>query len=238
MTINSSSVVSEGIDMTVSCDKKMDESPRVKDKVFFEEQKEFLDKCLNEKLTIGDSWFLIDKDWYRHLEKYIEAGVGGDDPENENPGPIDNSPLCQLGSSKLKEHLMEGGHYKLINEEGWNELVNSFGIINGQEPLKRSVIDDGLYNKETKVEIYPPHLKLCLFNSLENIIDKDISKSTTLENVVKLMKELLELPEDEEVRLWSRFMQNTYELLVLTETKSLQDQGINSGQTLVLEQKK
>ena len=44
------------------------------------------------------------------------------------------------------------------------------------------------------------------------------------------MKEVLELPEDEEVRLWSRFMHNTYELLVLTETKTLQDQGINSGQ--------
>ena len=41
--------------------------------------------------------FLVDKDWYRQLEKYIEAGIGGDDPENENPGPIDNSPLCQLG---------------------------------------------------------------------------------------------------------------------------------------------
>ena len=44
------------------------------------------------------------------------------------------------------------------------------------------------------------------------------------------MKEALEIPEDEEVRLWSRFMQNTYELLVLTQSKTLQDQGINSGQ--------
>ena len=44
------------------------------------------------------------------------------------------------------------------------------------------------------------------------------------------MKELLEIPEKEEVRLWSRFMQNTYELLVTTDSKSLQDQGINSGQ--------
>ena len=75
---------------------------------------------------------------------------------------------------------MEGGDYKLINKEGWNELVNSFGIVNGQEPLKRSVIEHGLFSKETKVEIYPLHLKLCLFNSLEKIIDKDISKSTTL----------------------------------------------------------
>ena len=56
MTINSSSVASEGMDMTVTCDKRMDESPRVKDKVFFEEQKEFLYKCSEEKLTVGDSW--------------------------------------------------------------------------------------------------------------------------------------------------------------------------------------
>ena len=44
------------------------------------------------------------------------------------------------------------------------------------------------------------------------------------------MKETLDIPGDEEVRLWSRFMQNTYELLVLNQSKTLQDQGINSGQ--------
>lgn len=56
MTINSSSVGSEGIDMTVSCEKKIDESPKKKDKHFFEDQKEFLYRCSNEKLSVGDSW--------------------------------------------------------------------------------------------------------------------------------------------------------------------------------------
>ena len=75
---------------------------------------------------------------------------------------------------------MEGGDYKLVNEEGWNKLVDSFGIVVGQEPLKRFVIEHGVYTKETKVEIYPLHLKLCLFTSLENTVSKDISKTTTL----------------------------------------------------------
>lgn len=41
---------------------------------------------------------MLDKNWHRQLKKYIDAGTKGDDPENEYPGPIDNSPLCELGN--------------------------------------------------------------------------------------------------------------------------------------------
>ena len=50
------------------------------------------------------------------------------------------------------------------------------------------------------------------------------------------MKEALGIPEDEEVRLWSKFMQNTYELLLINQAKptTLQDHGINTGQVCEL----
>jgi len=46
------------------------------------------------------------------------------------------------------------------------------------------------------------------------------------------MKKELGVPEEEEVRLWSKFMQNTYELLVVKADKAntLQDRGIGTGQ--------
>ena len=85
-----------------------------------------------------------------------------------------------LETTKVKEHLLEGSDYKLINEEGWNELVKWFGIVEGQEPIKRYVIEHGLFTKDTQVEIYPLHLQLCLFKNLEKLVSKYISKTTTL----------------------------------------------------------
>ena len=54
MTINNSSVASEGVDLTDGQITKINESPR--DKSFFEKKKDFLNKCVTEKLVIGDAW--------------------------------------------------------------------------------------------------------------------------------------------------------------------------------------
>ena len=85
-----------------------------------------------------------------------------------------------LASHKVKEHLLEGSEFKLINEAGWNKLVSLFGIAEGQEPLKRTVIEHGIFRKEAKVEIYPLQLHFCLFKNVENVVVKMISKTTTL----------------------------------------------------------
>ena len=69
MTIDNSSVASEEIDMTVSCDKKIDDSP--KDKTFFETQKNFLSKCVTEKLTVGDSWYVLKVIWFNYVVYYF-----------------------------------------------------------------------------------------------------------------------------------------------------------------------
>ena len=54
-----------------------------------------------------------------------------------------------------------------------------------------------------------------------------------IDNVVKEMKKLFDIPENEEVRLWNKFMHNTYELLVKTDN-TLQDHGYGSGQVHLL----
>jgi len=85
-----------------------------------------------------------------------------------------------LASFKLREHLLEGSDYKLISEKGWNKLLKWFGMVDGQKSLRRYVIEHGLYVKETKVEIYPLEMSICLFRKVENVIPMKFSKTTTL----------------------------------------------------------
>ena len=52
-------------------------------------------------------------------------------------------------------------------------------------------------------------------------------------DVVKETKKIFELPEDEETRVWNKFMHNTYEMITKLES-TLQDSGISSGQVFLL----
>ena len=90
------------------------------------------------------------------------------------------SAIAILESNKLREHLLEGSDFKLINEKGWNKLLKWFGMVREQKPLRRYVIEHGLYVKETKVEIYPLELSICLFQKIDNVVAKEFSKTTTL----------------------------------------------------------
>ena len=44
---------------------------------------------------------MLDKHWYKQVKKYIELGASNVDPESENPGPIDNTPLFETGMKIL-----------------------------------------------------------------------------------------------------------------------------------------
>ena len=99
--------------------------------------------------------------------------------------------MIVTASQNVREHLLEGSEFKLINELGWKRLLAQFGMVEGQEPLQRTVIEHGIFQKEAKVEIYPLRLHICLFKNLENEIDKLISKTTTLGNFVWFLEDIL-----------------------------------------------
>ena len=200
-----------------------------------EEQKRIIRDATKGALSVGDFWYLLDIHWYKQWKKYIEYACCEKTNESEHPGPIDNSPLYQVGGTKLKEHLLDGSDYKLINESGWKCAVAWYGIIADQQPIKRTVVEQGIYNKQTKVEVYLIELKLSLFTDLERVYVKEFSKCTTIGDIVEEMKTMFGI-NDEETRVWNKFMTNTYELVTKME-QTLQDSGIGSGQMLVLEQK-
>jgi len=114
--------------------------------------------------------------------------------------------------------------------------VGWYGIIADQQPIKRNVVEQGIYNKQLRVEVHLTELKLSLFTDLERVHVKEFSKCTTIGDVVEEMKVMFGITADEEVRVWNKFMTNTYELIGKME-QTLQDSGIGSGQMLVLEQK-
>lgn len=239
MTVEySSDAKSEEIEMNGDqhIEEGTEEKEDIEDIPSFKEQKQLLHDAVREGLVVGQEWYMVDHTWYIQCKKYIEAGLSGHDPQSEYPGPIDNTPLFSTGTQKLKEHLLENSHFELVSSKGWEKLVKWFGMAEGQEPIKRTVIEHGLYTKERKVEIYPLELKICLFKDTDRVLSKQFSKITILDDVIKQMKETLGVPEDEDVRLWNKFIPNTYELLVKTDN-TLQDHGVGSGQMLVLEQK-
>lgn len=200
-----------------------------------EDQRDIIRNGARAPLCLGDSWYLLDIRWYKQWKKYIEFACNDRAHETEHPGPVDNSPLFQVGSTKLKEHLLDGSDYKLLNEVAWKSAVTWYGIVGNQPPVKRNVVEEGIYNKQLKVEVYLIELKLSLFTDLETVSVKEFSKCITVGNVVNEMKMLFGI-SDEETRVWNKFMTNTYEL-ILKMDQTLQDSGIGSGQMLVLEQK-
>lgn len=59
---------------------------------------------------------------------------------------------------------------------------------------------------------------------------------SSVEEVEKVMRKKYEIPDDKEVRLWNKYMTNTYEPLNKME-QTLQEAGLYSGQIIVIEQK-
>ena len=66
-------------------------------------------------------------------------------------------------------------------------MVEWYHLKEGQEPIARTVIESGLYNKETKVEVYLVELKLATFRNINNVIIKEFSKETTLGKLIPIL---------------------------------------------------
>ncbi|XP_076078231.1 ubiquitin carboxyl-terminal hydrolase 15-like isoform X1 [Mytilus galloprovincialis] len=202
-----------------------------------ENQKSELKELLKKPLKRDDKWFLLDTKWFKQWKKYVgyESWDAFNVGQSEaNPGPVDNSPLVEEG--KLKEHLIDELDYQLVPEEAWGKIMSWYGMIEGQTPVERKVIEQGMFVKHCKVEVYMLDVKMCENSNLEKIINKSMSRADTIEDLEKEMRKTFEIAEDKEVRLWYKYMSNTYEHLSKKES-TLQDAALYSGQVIVIEQK-
>ncbi|XP_053233347.1 ubiquitin carboxyl-terminal hydrolase 4 isoform X1 [Podarcis raffonei] len=195
---------------------------------------------LGTALRPGESWFLIDSRWFKQWKKYV--GFDSWDLYNVGepnlfPGPIDNSGLfADSEAQTLKEHLIDELDYVLVPTEAWNKLVNWYGCIEGQKPIVRKVVEYGLFVKHCKVEVYLLELKLCQNSDPANLMSSYFSKADTVATIENEMRKQFNIPDGKEIRLWSRYMSNTYEQLSKLDS-TIQDAGLYQGQVVLIEVK-
>uniref|UniRef100_A0A8C2XTV5 Ubiquitin carboxyl-terminal hydrolase n=1 Tax=Cyclopterus lumpus TaxID=8103 RepID=A0A8C2XTV5_CYCLU len=178
---------------------------------------------LKTQLKKGDTWYLVDSHWFKQWKKYM-----GD--QNVYPGPVDNSGLLRDGDVlAIKEHLIDELDYILVPTEGWNKLVSWYGLTENQEPIARKVVEQGMFVKHCKVEVYLTELKLCEDSNMDNVITRRFSKADTIDMIEKEMRKLFTVPDEKETRLWNRYMSNTFEPLNKPDS-TIQDAGLYQGQ--------
>ncbi|XP_073476090.1 ubiquitin carboxyl-terminal hydrolase 15 isoform X4 [Aquarana catesbeiana] len=208
--------------------------------VDLETQRTEVSGLLKTPLRRGDTWYLIDSRWFKQWKKYVgfdswDKYQMGD--QNVYPGPIDNSGLLKdTDTQSLKEHLIDELDYILLPTEGWNKLVSWYTLMENQEPIARKVVEQGMFVKHCKVEVYLTELKLCENGNMNNVVTRRFSKADTIDMIEKEMRRTFSIPDDKETRLWNKYMSNTFEPLHKPES-TIQDAGLYQGQMLVIEQK-
>ncbi|KAG2459989.1 UBP15 hydrolase, partial [Polypterus senegalus] len=189
---------------------------------------------LKTQLRKGDTWYLVDSRWFKQWKKYVgfdswDKYQMGD--QNVYPGPIDNSGLLKDGDCQfLKDHLIDELDYILVPTEGWNKLVSWYGLAESQEPIVRKVVEQGMFVKHCKVEVYLTELKLCEDGSMDNVVTRRFSKADTIDAIEKEMRKLFSIPDEKETRLWNKYMSNTFEPLSKLDS-TIQDAGLYQGQS-------
>ncbi|XP_070611715.1 ubiquitin carboxyl-terminal hydrolase 15 isoform X15 [Erythrolamprus reginae] len=149
-----------------------------------ETQRSDIAALLKTALRKGDTWYLVDSRWFKQWKKYVgfdswDKYQMGD--QNVYPGPIDNSGLLKDGDCQsLKEHLIDELDYILLPTEGWNKLVSWYTLLEGQEPIARKVVEQGMFVKHCKVEVYLTELKLCENGNMNNVVTRRFSKADTI----------------------------------------------------------
>ena len=201
-------------------------------------QKTIISELMKTALVKGDTWYLIDTGWFKQWKKYVgydswDTSSVGDD--TANPGKVNNQPLFKENEfNVLKEHLLEELDYWLLPEKAWQSLVEWYGIMDKQEPIARKVIESGIYGKQLKVEIYLMDLNLCIQSDIDNVITCQFSKAEKLITIEKKLRQLFNVPDRKQVRLWNKYMNNTYEHLRDLES-TVQNAGLYQGQVVVIE---
>uniref|UniRef100_A0A8C0B569 Ubiquitin carboxyl-terminal hydrolase n=1 Tax=Buteo japonicus TaxID=224669 RepID=A0A8C0B569_9AVES len=192
------------------------------------------------EISIYMEVYLVDSRWFKQWKKYVgfdswDKYQMGD--QNVYPGPIDNSGLLKDGDSQsLKEHLIDELDYILLPTEGWNRLVSWYTLMDGQEPIARKVVEQGMFVKHCKVEVYLTELKLCENGNMNNVVTRRFSKADTIDTIEKEIRKIFNIPGEKETRLWNKYMSNTFEPLNKPDS-TIQDAGLYQGQVLVIEQK-
>ena len=132
-------------------------------------------------------------------------------------------------SSTLKNQLMEELDYFLLPEAAWKMLTSWYGLSQNSRPIRRKVVEHGMYTKHNKVEVYLLEFKLSLYPDTRVTKTCRFSRADTVGELEAALKDVFHVHKNAECRVWRYFMTHTYELLP-NSSQTLQDAGLYTGQ--------
>ncbi|KAF8637637.1 hypothetical protein AX17_002705 [Amanita inopinata Kibby_2008] len=210
----------------------------------------------SKEMEIGETWYLIARDWWKRWEKACTglADKGGLMTENDL-GPVDNSRLLdQYGN--LQPSLVEGVDVEYVPEETWQLLVDWYGIP--PHSLPRQIIARGAL-KQASLELHPPHFRVARLDP-EGERNSNVDQSSLVvissgESVATLHAKLADAvvpnsPNRPVFRIWSlTSVEGSFDLnqitaqsildakarLLESSTKTLEEADMESGDAFVVE---
>ncbi|KAG8910438.1 CSN-associated deubiquitinating enzyme Ubp12, partial [Tulasnella sp. 408] len=132
----------------------------------------------NKPLALGDTWYLISRQWYRGWESACGGAPMKGAPEDESQvKAVDNSSLAGSKPGKLKTAtIAEGVDYELLPEEAWKLLVEWYGTPS--HTFDRKVIAEGV-SQHLSIEFYPISFLLYFCRSYNPSPPQSIEMSKT-----------------------------------------------------------
>lgn len=137
------------------------------------------------KMEVGETWYLVSRDWYKRWIKACSGAIDKEGPLTEQElGPVDNSSLLDSYNNLLAS-LAEGVDVEYVPEEVWSQFVLWYVALqfcvpctNLQihrygspiHPLPRRVIARGAA-KQATIELRP--LRLKVFRLVKAYVDHE-----------------------------------------------------------------
>ncbi|KAF9499335.1 UCH-domain-containing protein [Pleurotus eryngii] len=115
------------------------------------------DKAKDRPMQLGETWYVVSKDWWTRWRKGCTGEIDKDGPLAEKDvGPVNNTGILS-SVARLQVGLIEGIDVEYVPAEVWNALQSWYGP--SLNPLPRKVIERG-EAKQVTLELYPSYIKV------------------------------------------------------------------------------
>lgn len=156
-------------------------------------QQKIIKKMLRKPLEEKSEVFIVSKIWITKWKAFLSRKEG----DGIHPGPVNNASIMGT-EDKLNDNLLEEEDFVSIDEPYWTQIVEWFGLMNGQKPIKRKVISQGLLSKSLTIEIYPMEVVLNCRNRRES---RCYSQSETLQFLKNEFRKIFKIPVRKDLQL-------------------------------------
>ncbi|KAI6120769.1 hypothetical protein EV401DRAFT_1954212 [Pisolithus croceorrhizus] len=169
------------------------------------EKFEYIKRLRGKSMQVGETWFLVSRQWYRRWEFACQGTMDKTGPiEERDIGPVDNTPLVDQNGN-ITSNLTEGIDVEFLPEDAWNAFTTWYGTPT--HTLPRSVISRGQLG-EPSLELRPPRLRvLHLVEARSDQADRrpeyvTLSTKDTVELLSKQLVARLSARSDIPYRIW------------------------------------